>query len=153
MEVVGGVASVIAVVELSGKIVRLCGDYASSVKNAKKDMETLQQEVAFIKSVFDEVFTLGLWSRGGNGTSQAAITDVENRAKECVEKLEFLHKTLIQKRGGGRRERLGRALEWAFKSKDVKKVIKVLQHQRESLSAFLIVQNTKKSEVFNAFEY
>ena len=55
MDGLSGAASVIAVVDISAKIVSLCFQYSAAVKNAKEDIEHLQGKVHDIKGVLGEV--------------------------------------------------------------------------------------------------
>jgi hypothetical protein len=49
MEVLGAAASVIAVMQLATTVASLCLEYSSAVKNAKPDIEYLQQHTESLK--------------------------------------------------------------------------------------------------------
>ena len=55
MDGFSGAASVIAVIDVSAKIISLCFQYSNAVKDSRKDIERLQRKVNSIKNVFGQV--------------------------------------------------------------------------------------------------
>lgn len=55
MDGLSAAASVIAVIDVSAKIISLCLQYSTAVKNSRKYVERLQKKVSSIKNVFGKV--------------------------------------------------------------------------------------------------
>src|SRR5258706_13588359 len=55
MEVLGGAASVIAVVQIAGKVWSLCWKYYSDAKEAKSDIERLMGTIQMMQTVFQQL--------------------------------------------------------------------------------------------------
>ena len=55
MDGLSGAASIIAVIDVSAKIISLCFQYSNAVRNSRNDIERLQKKVSNIKDVFEQV--------------------------------------------------------------------------------------------------
>lgn len=53
MDGLSAVASVIAVIQISGAVLSLCAQYLKAVKNAKSDIEHLQGELSGLRAVLE----------------------------------------------------------------------------------------------------
>ena len=51
MEVLGGAASAIAVIEFAAKVGALCARYSLTVKRAKHDIKRLKQQIDALKTI------------------------------------------------------------------------------------------------------
>lgn len=51
MEVLGGFASIVAAIQISDRVLILCGKYVLGIKAAKGDIERFEREVKVIQDV------------------------------------------------------------------------------------------------------
>lgn len=145
MEALGGVASIIAVVDLSVKVLSLCSQYFKEVKNAKSDIEELQKVVANVQTQHEKTRTL-LEGRMGFllETSQQLIKGHHG----CKRELEDLKSTLEQnvntKNGSPRimRKFGWRALKWPFDATTMQGTTQKLQKFQEDMTKGLIIDQT-----------
>jgi hypothetical protein len=55
MDGLAGAASVIAVIDLSAKIIALCSQYITAVKHAKEEIECIKKKVGDIKHIVEGI--------------------------------------------------------------------------------------------------
>lgn len=79
MDGISAAANVIAVIQLTGNILKLCGGYIKEVKDARKDIVSLQQEVAGLREVLEKLsdFLYGIYGRKLS-THQALVDGTAN---------------------------------------------------------------------------
>jgi hypothetical protein len=121
MEPLSGAASVIAVIQLTGKIVEICGGYINKVKNAKQDILRLQQETSGLTNVLETLHDL---LRGPGGlkltTSQKLFDDVTKCSSTLTKLMEKIDPETTQ----NPMRRLGlRALKWPLERGEVAEAI------------------------------
>ena len=126
MEVLGGAASVIAVVQLSGQILSLCQKYYGDVKDAKNDIENLQNETAAVQAVLQRAQDLA------QGTDKLATT------KALIEELKAELEGLVRKLDPGKRKKamrtIGlRALKWPFTKAEIEKSLRLIERHKATL--------------------
>ena len=144
MDGVSGAASVIAVVDLSAKVVSLCSQYYTTVKNAKADIEQLQEEINRLDITLKDTQRL---LDSPNGVRLQTSERLADGLPGCCIQLKDLEtklaKKLEHKTAGILRELLGgHALKWPFQSKDVEKIIRNLNKFRDALSTALTLDQT-----------
>ncbi|KAM0393285.1 hypothetical protein ACHAPZ_010238 [Fusarium culmorum] len=140
-EALGVASSVIAVVDLSAKVLSLCLQYSQAVKNAKDDIEKLGKEVAAFRATTEELKTLidGPRSQELKASQQLRFAIEDGRSR-----LEKLEQQLQPSTGRKRMSRFGlRAFKWPFESKDVKGTIEDLERCRENISLALNIDQTQ----------
>src|SRR5258707_15710441 len=104
MDGLSGAASIVAVVEISAKVLSLCVQYSVAVKDAKRDIERLQKKVADIKNVLEDVRNL----LDKQDKSQLSTTrELVDPLKECFEQLQELKTQLEPGRGRKAMRRVG----------------------------------------------
>ena len=132
MEVLGGAASVIAVVQIAGKVWSLCWKYYSDAKDAKSDIERLLNTINAVQIVFQQVQEL---AKGPGATKLLASKSVIERIPlELTEEFESLRKILDPGITGRTMRTLGlRALKWPLKKDDVDKTLQVLERHKTTL--------------------
>ncbi|EXL71502.1 hypothetical protein FOPG_12726 [Fusarium oxysporum f. sp. conglutinans race 2 54008] len=81
MELLGIAANLIAVVEISVKILQICSQYGQGVTNAKADIAELQQEVETLYDTAKKVKTL---IEGPQGTKLRASQDFALKITETL---------------------------------------------------------------------
>lgn len=88
MDSLSGVASAIAVIKISAKIISLCLQYSTTVKESRKDIECLQRKMSNIKNVFGQVEQLlDRWGK----MLLPATHHLSDSFKECFLQLDMLN--------------------------------------------------------------
>lgn len=137
---IGEAASVIAVIQISEDILSLCWKYYSGVKDAKKDMERLRDEV---KSLNDVLMKVQRLLQAPEAIRLPVSNALAERIKQYMSELEGLRNRLDPGKGQKTMRRLGlRALKWPFISEDVDKIITMLNRHRETFHLALNVDQT-----------
>lgn len=80
MDPLSGAASVIAVVQLTGSILQICGNYLNNVKNAKQDIQRFQLKIAALAQVLQSLDEL---IRGSNGNRLIATQELVDSIAKC----------------------------------------------------------------------
>ncbi|KAG8664841.1 uncharacterized protein FPOAC1_013621 [Fusarium poae] len=134
-EALGIASSIIAVVDLSAKVLSLCLQYSREVKNAKDDIDRLHDEVAAFQNTTEKLEALLKEPRGMElKASQQLLSSIED-AHSTLEQLKHrlrpsTHRKAMSRFGA-------RAFKWPFESKDVVGVIQTLERCRGSISLAL----------------
>ncbi|KAI9782132.1 MAG: hypothetical protein M1839_005479 [Geoglossum umbratile] len=140
MEALGGIATVTTVVSSSIKVISLCVEYLSSVKDAKEDIERVISEVKDVQSILQKVQQL---VQPSNGTILQTSQSIVDGIKRCAQSLEDLKDSLELGKRQKAMDRIGfRALKWPFSSKGVDKVINNLQTCKQTITLALNVDQT-----------
>ncbi|CAF3544080.1 unnamed protein product [Fusarium graminearum] len=136
MEALGVAASVIAVVDISVKLLQVCSNYAKEIKHAEAEIKDLRHEVANLHDTATKVKTL---IEGPQGAKLTASQDFAHIVKECLDILTEVGRKLQPSSKRGFR-RLGfKSLKWPFQSEDVHRTIGRINRCHNSLSLVLQV--------------
>ncbi|KAM0420376.1 hypothetical protein ACHAPT_011795 [Fusarium lateritium] len=140
MEGVGAAANVIAVVDLSIKVISLCSQYAEDVRGAKSEIKELHNEVTTLRRVARSARRLLQRRRDAD---LEASRDMETALRESLKVLRELKKALRPKpaRRLMRHLNLG-VLKWPFKSREVRRKIRKVERCSNLLSLSLNVDQT-----------
>ncbi|EXL66211.1 hypothetical protein FOPG_17593 [Fusarium oxysporum f. sp. conglutinans race 2 54008] len=139
-EALGVASSVIAVVDLSAKVLSLCLQYSREVKNAKDDIDRLHKEVAAFQNTTKKLKALLEEPRGRELKASQQLKSAIEDGRSRLEKLEQLLQPSTRRQ---RMSRFGlRALKWPFESKDVKETIEDLERCRGHISLALNIDQT-----------
>jgi polyhydroxyalkanoate synthesis regulator phasin len=135
MEALGGAASVIAVIDISAKILSLCGQYISAVKNAKEDIERLSREVAAIQDVLNRVKEL---SHGRDAAKLPTLAGLTKEIDRLSSELVDLEGRLAPGKGRRFMKRLGmQDLKWPLKRGEVDRFITALERHKTTINLAL----------------
>ena len=138
MDGVSAAASVVALVETSWKVVTLCAEYYSHVKNAKKDVDRLCLEVKAFISVLQNLDKLAR-----SATRLFASRSLNEDIQQCSTHLEYLQKKLEPGKGRKAMSRYGiRALKWPFERKELEKDLGMLERYKSTFTAALNTDQT-----------
>lgn len=130
MDGLSAAASVIAVIEISAKIVSLCVQYSAAVKDAKEDIERFQRKVIDLNNLFERVKQL---SDGGDHTGLSTVHQFEVSLKDCSLRLKELETRLDPSKLHRNMSRFGwRALKWPFTSKEVERIVLDMQKYEQT---------------------
>ncbi|OQE11875.1 hypothetical protein PENFLA_c071G03084 [Penicillium flavigenum] len=140
MDALSPTASVIAVIQLAGSIVKICGDYIQDVKGARDEIFKLQLEVTHLTGVLQE---LKLLLQSPNGSRLSTSQALHDPITMCFSILAALEVTL----GPGKRtramRRLGlRALAWPLKRTEVEQIVSDLERYKSILTLSLQIDQT-----------
>ncbi|KAF3085268.1 hypothetical protein TWF569_008420 [Orbilia oligospora] len=144
MEVVGGVASVITLVEVAGKIGLLCARYINEVRSAKAEAERLQTEAKVLEDLFTKVDNLLKGPSGAKLEASRGLKDVLKNSKNILEniqkKLERGQKSKTARFLSKLPESLNvESLTWPFKKSNINKVFDNLETLKKDITLALVV--------------
>lgn len=139
-EALGVASSIIAVVDLSAKVLSLSLQYSREAKNAKADIERLRKEVADFQTATEQVRHL---VEGPRGQELEASRQLDSAIKDGHSTLEKLAQELRLSTSRKAMSRLGvRALKWPFESKAIEGTIQHLARCRGNILSGLNVDQT-----------
>lgn len=140
MEGLSGAASVIAVIDISAKIISLCFQYSVAVKDAKNDIERVRRKVDDIARVLEKIEQLL------NRQDQARLStthDLFGSLSQCFRKLEDLKAKLEPGKTRKTMSRIGmRAFKWPLTNKQVERIVSSLEGYEQTFTLALQVDQT-----------
>jgi hypothetical protein len=140
MDGLSGAASVIAVIDISAKMVSLCFRYSMAVKDAKGDIERVQGKLNDIAHILEQIKQL---LNSQDKTRLSSTRGLSSSLAQCLTELESLQVGLEPRKTRKTMSRLGfRALKWPFTSKQVDKIISNLEGYEQTFSLALQVDQT-----------
>ncbi|KAK4144138.1 uncharacterized protein C8A04DRAFT_36800 [Dichotomopilus funicola] len=133
-------ASIIAVIELSAKVVSLCFQYSAAVKNARSDVERLQGELGRLRTTLQGAQRL---RESPDGKRLQTLQGLSDGLNGCSSQLSQLEKKLNPGPTRKVMRKFGlRALKWPFESKEIDSIINNLERYRDTLSVGLAIDGT-----------
>ncbi|KKP04274.1 hypothetical protein THAR02_03625 [Trichoderma harzianum] len=151
MEAFGAAASAIAVVELAVKVIALCAQYSSAVKNASHDIMRLRERIESLEATLKGVLELLQGPHGPRlGTSQK-LHDALNNSRLL---LDSIATTLENKLNGSRKQKTMRAfglraLKWPFESKKLENTIAALEQHQNTIAVAMQIDQTAEVLTIN----
>ena len=134
MEVVGAVASLGSIIELSAKVLSSCYKYIVAVKGAEQEISRLRNETESLKEILQAIQNE---SRRRNGKLLSSPSMVRS-FDDCFSQLSRLEDRLQPRKVTRLRTKLKlRQLEWPFESQEVERIIQNLQGYKQSISLCL----------------
>lgn len=141
-EAIGLAASIIAVVQISDTIVRLCKMYIQDVQEASSDMHVMFLEVSSLRTLFENLQFLESQSAGVSKILQSlsAETGPVNGCRQAVTMLEDLLSPDISVKDGGHSSKkrkikaTWRTLGWPFKAGKAKKLLADIGQYKNTIS-------------------
>ncbi|KAE8132421.1 hypothetical protein BDV38DRAFT_210749 [Aspergillus pseudotamarii] len=140
MDGVSSTASVIAVIQLTGSLVKLCGGYIQEVNNARNDILTMQKAIVSLEGTLQDLKSF-LQSDSGRAlpTSSRLVSDIAH----CLSDLQALEVRLDPGRGKRLMRKVGlRALKWPLKRTETKGIVKNMERYKSSFLLSLQVDQT-----------
>lgn len=137
------VASLIAVVQISGSVISCCYEYRKGVKNAPKDLLRVTTEVAALRNVVERLVALVDDEKMAGHKYLSALNDIvsTNGPMElCQHDLESLRVKLEPPVNEWKA--LERRLTWPLQEKDVTKTLATISRTKSLLETALMVDNT-----------
>lgn len=140
MDGLSGAASVIAVIDIFAKIVSLCVQYSTDVKDAKNDIGRVQKKADAINRTLERIKQL-LDSQ--DKTCPSATKSLFDSLQQCLKELKDLKLELEPGKTRRGMSRYGlRALKRPFKSKQVDKIVLNLSGYEQTFNLALQVDQT-----------
>ena len=131
MDPLSGVASVVAVVQISGQIIKICHGYISEVKSARADISRLVVEVQSFQEVLQSLRTK---IEGPDGPKLVSTRTVVESIERSQHDLKALQAKLETKQDRRSMRRFGiRVLKWPLESHEVDRIINVLERHKSTI--------------------
>jgi len=140
MDPLSSAASVIAVIQLTGSLVKLCGGYIQEVKDARDEISTLQQAIAGLQGTLQD---LDKFLQSNDGKALPTSSRLASNITDCLSDLRALEARLDPGKGKTLMRKVGlRALKWPLKRKEVDGVVRNLERYKSSFLLSLQVDQT-----------
>lgn len=137
MDGLSSAASVIAVIQLAGSIVKICGGYVQDVKDAKDEIITLQQQIAGLAEVLERLVEL---IQGPNGKQLLTSQRLASNIVDCRATLTALEKRIDLGMGENEMNRFGRrAFKWPLKRSEAEKSMREISRYKLSFTLSLAI--------------
>jgi hypothetical protein len=148
MDGLSSAASVIAIIQLAGSIVKICRGYIQVVKDARDEIFELQRSVADLAGVLQELKVL---LQGPNGPKLSSSRTLDVPITKCRSTLSALEATVDPGKGRGVMRKFGfRAWKWPLKSIEVDRIVEELERYKSFFTLSLTIDHTC---VFLLFSY
>ncbi|KAG5805613.1 hypothetical protein H9Q74_009461 [Fusarium xylarioides] len=139
-EVVGLAASIIAIIELSAKVGKLCVQYSTAAGNARADISRLQSRLKDLNVCLEAAQRLLNDPKNSKLATSRSLVDSLN---SCRIELEEVQDKLDPGSARTAMRRFGlRALKWPFDSKEISAVVSNLEHYKQTITLCLQVDQT-----------
>lgn len=140
MDPLSGAASVIAVVQLTGTIVQICGRYLTNVKNATQDIQRFREKIATLAQTLQSLNEL---TSGSNGNNFAPTQNVVDNIATCSLALTKLKEKIDpETTQRGMRKWGFRALKWPLARSEVDAAITEIEWYKTTFALCLQIDQT-----------
>ena len=138
MDGLSAAASILAVVQISGKIYDLCRAYYLEARDARDDIRRLRAEVTSLQDVLTNVADLAE-APGSDGLSVLHLLDrPDGPVQQCQVELVELITKLEPGRGRNEMKKFGmRALKWLLNTKEIDKAITHIERHKNTFNLAL----------------
>lgn len=148
MDGLSSAASVIAVIQLTGSLVKLCGGYIQEVKDARDGILTLQRAIAGFQGTLED---LQKFLQSNDGKALPTSSRLVSNITDCLSDLRALEARLDPGMGKKLMRKVGlRALKWPLKRTEVEGVTQNLERYK---SSFLLSLGVDQAYVYPARYY
>lgn len=130
------VTSIIAVIQISGKVLAVCHQYTVSVKNASRDVQWVINEVGSLKVILKELKRLQTPASSYSALSKS-LDATNGPLKTCEAALEKLLGELST------RGTTTGMLTWPLKKETVQRILETIQKQKSNLILALAADETR----------
>lgn len=138
MDPLSGAASVLTVVALAGRVFDLCRKYYLEVKDSRKDIQRLRDEVISLQDIVIRISELA----DAPGSAKLSVLGLLNKPDgplhQCKINLTDLETRLQPGDGKDQMKKLGlRALKWPFNTREVDKAIAKIESYKGNFNLAL----------------
>ncbi|RMJ01620.1 hypothetical protein BHE90_012058 [Fusarium euwallaceae] len=147
MEALGAVASIIAVVQLTGTIINLCKKYLTSVADLKHDLNCIIIEVSTLRSILELVETAVEGEGGKSPILDALKTPVSSCQNVLADLMALLRSTQCeipdeQIRMRDKASKILWRVEWPFKGDRAKTMLADLSQHKNAIAMILAADSS-----------
>ncbi|OQE12757.1 hypothetical protein PENFLA_c063G02943 [Penicillium flavigenum] len=140
MDGLSSAASVIAVVQVTGSLVKLCASYIQDVKDARDEIFIVQRAIRSFQDTLQELQRL---LRTNDGKALPTTSQLVSTIADCLSDLQSLKARLDPGKGRKLMRKMGlRALKWPLKRAEVEGVTQNLERYKSSFVLSLQVDQT-----------
>ncbi|KAJ9244254.1 hypothetical protein DTO280E4_4528 [Paecilomyces variotii] len=145
MEALGAASSVIAVIQIAGGIIDICGGCINTMRNAKKDINDLQKAVKDCHAVLQRLAHIAY---GPNSQKLLATQELVSSISDCRYDLEALEAKLAyggsddRKKANRMRQFWFRTIKWPLTKRDVENAINTIERHKRLFILALQVDQT-----------
>jgi hypothetical protein len=121
---IGEAANIIAVIQITAQVVKLCGGYLSEVNDARQDIEQLRSKALALRGVLEHAQRIVKDPKSGKLPVSNSVLE---SLKQCLSDLQLLQTKLDPGKRGKVMKRFGlRALKWPFTRVEFEKTVETL---------------------------
>jgi uncharacterized protein YicC (UPF0701 family) len=125
MEAVASASSIITVVQIAASVAKLCSGYILDVKDARWDIERVQQKTAILRDVMEKLAKIDDQTQAKPVSLPAHVIAAVH---QCLQDLQELQGKLQPKSKHKAMRKVGwRALKWPLSKNDVNEEVKRLE--------------------------
>ncbi|KKZ60779.1 hypothetical protein EMCG_04548 [[Emmonsia] crescens] len=140
MDGLSSVASVIAVIQLTGIIMKVCGGYIQVVNDARDEISIFQKSIAGLQGTLQD---LQKFLQSHDGTALPTSSRLFSNIADCLSDLQALEAKLDPGKGKKLMRKMGfRALKWPLKRTEVKDITLNLEKYKSSFLLSLQVDQS-----------
>ncbi|KAF3284163.1 hypothetical protein TWF970_011382 [Orbilia oligospora] len=139
MEAVGAAASIIAIIELAGKLTKLFARYIGDIKNAESDQLALHDRILATAKLAEEVDKL---IHGPDKDKLGSLGELEKALAECQNIFQNLQQKL-KPRGKARVGRFFVHLKWPLDKIEIERVVENLKKLEDTIHSALKIDSLK----------
>lgn len=140
VEPIGLVGTLIAIVQISSKVVSICYEYRRSVKSAPREISQILKEVTSLRNIVERLIEIAEADEHSSSLpSLQAMTQDNGPLSLCLSEITTL-KTLLKPEKGWKAK--GRALLWPLKQVEVNEHLQVIVRVKGTLQFAMSVDNT-----------
>lgn len=130
MDGLSSTASVTAVVQLAGSLVKLCANYIQEVKGARNEIFTLQKAIAGLQ---ETLLSLHTFLQSSNGRTLPTSSRIVTNVADCLSDLRDLGGRLDPGKGKQLMRKVGfRALKWPLERAEVEGFMERFERYKSS---------------------
>lgn len=143
MEAISAAAAIVALIQVSGKVFGLCREYYLSVRDARKDIQRLTDELTTFHDVLENIAGL-VEGDSAKMPTLRLLSGPDGLMAECMVELETLETKLSMERGGSGMKRLGRRIAvWPLTEKEVNRSIQIIERYKATFNTALMADQAR----------
>lgn len=140
MEVVGATAAVAHVIEISVRVIGLCQGYYTRVKDARKSIRQLGDQLTGLSDVLMDIYELAHTTNTVRLKNLEVLSRTNGPTQQCEKDLLALREKLEAGKGGETMKQFGlTALKWPFHRKEVEELTRAI---KQHIATFTLALTT-----------
>lgn len=140
MDLISLTASVIAIIQLTGSLAKICGGYIGEVRNAQEEILKLCQAITDLEGTLQDLQNC---LQSDNGETLPTTSRLANSIDHCLSELQKLERRLDPGKRKALMNKVGlRAFKWPLKRGEVENIVKNLERYKSSFILSLQMDQT-----------